>query len=94
MPQSQTHVRTPSASRYLQQLCKHWGHKLPVTFTPDEGHVEFEPGRSVRFSADGETLRIAVQAGDEAQLRHTEDVVVKHLRRFAFREDLGDIAWG
>ena len=29
---SQAQVRTEHASRYLQQLCKHWSHKFAVTF--------------------------------------------------------------
>ncbi len=29
-------VPTKSASRYLQQLCKHWSHNLAVSFTPEQ----------------------------------------------------------
>ena len=35
MPRSQATVTTASASRYLQQLCKHWSHKFAVEFTPE-----------------------------------------------------------
>src|SRR5690349_11799855 len=34
-------VKTDHASRYLQQLCKHWAHHLSVTFTPEKGQVTF-----------------------------------------------------
>ena len=37
MPSSQAHVSTPSASRYLQQVCKHWSHKFAVEFTAERG---------------------------------------------------------
>lgn len=93
MPSSQTRVTTPLASQYLQQLCKHWGHKLKVEFTPEKGRVEFAPGRVAHFEAVRSDLRLRVEANDEAELRHTEGVVINHLKRFAFREDLGEPAW-
>jgi hypothetical protein len=34
-------VPTRHASRYLQQLCKHWSHNLAVRFTEQEGEVRF-----------------------------------------------------
>ena len=34
-------VPTANASRYLQQLCKHWTHNLEVEFTPEHGRVTF-----------------------------------------------------
>ena len=34
-------VPTAHASRYLQQLCKHWEHNLQVEFTPENGTVIF-----------------------------------------------------
>lgn|GEM_PF-4305252 len=37
-------VPTENANRYLQQLCKHWSHKMDVTFTPDEGRIDFPNG--------------------------------------------------
>jgi hypothetical protein len=37
-------VPTESASRYLQQLAKHWSHKMAVTFTAEEGTITFPNG--------------------------------------------------
>ncbi len=34
MPTSQARVQTTEASRYLQQLCRHWSHKFKVEATP------------------------------------------------------------
>ncbi len=34
-------VPTHSASRYLQQLAKHWSHKMAVTFSEEEGVITF-----------------------------------------------------
>ena len=40
------YVPTNSGSRYLQQLCKHWAHNLPVEFTANQGTIIFS--RSTR----------------------------------------------
>ena len=34
-------VPTASASRYLQQLCKHWSHNMAVEFDETNGRVVF-----------------------------------------------------
>lgn len=90
---SEAHVPTASASRYLQQICKHWSHKFPVEFTPETGRVPFSNDRRCEFSANADALTMRIEAADEATLERTQHVVVEHLKRFAFREDLGDIRW-
>jgi hypothetical protein len=42
-------IATANGSRYLQQLCKHWGHNLAVDFTADAGTVTFEPTDQAAF---------------------------------------------
>ena len=84
-------VATASASRYLQQLCKHFAHKIPTTFGPTEGTMTFPLG-PVTLAADGERLTLTVEAEDAARLAELEDVVARHLVRFAFRETLA-IDW-
>lgn len=80
-------VPTAHASRYLQQLCKHWSHKLPVSFTAEEGRVDFA-GRGVAalMTATPDTLIVRVEAPDEETLVRMTSVVAEHLDRFAFRE--------
>jgi len=90
---SEAQVSTASASRYLQQICKHWSHKFPVKFTPEAGCVPFSDDRRCDFLAAPDTLTMRIQASDEATLERTQAVVVEHLKRFAFREDLGEIRW-
>jgi hypothetical protein len=87
MPASHADVATEHASRYLQQLCKHWAHKFPVEFDPKHGEIELSLGRTV-MDADAVALRIAVTASDPASLDRLEAVVADHIKRFAFREDL------
>ena len=40
MSTSQAQVTTALASRYLQQLCKHFAHKLPTTYDTGQGRIE------------------------------------------------------
>jgi len=93
MPSSEASVKTGSASRYLQQVCKHWSHKFDVTFTPEAGRVPFAPGRICTFEATPDTLIMRLEAEDDEALERMQGVVVAHVKRFAFREDFGDVAW-
>lgn len=90
---SEARIQTASASRYLQQLCKHWSHKFAVEFTPQKGNIPFAADRRCLLEATPDHLALRIEAVDEATLTRMEGVVVDHLKRFAFREDLGRIAW-
>jgi hypothetical protein len=82
---SEARIATPQSSRYLQQLCKHFAHKLPVTHGAARGRIEFSAG-VCELGAVGDALTLNVSAGEEASLPVLEDVVERHLKRFAFRE--------
>ena len=93
--QSTVRVRTAHASRYLQQLCKHWSHTLAVEFDEQRGSVTFPrnargadwPGDgSLALRADAEGLDFRLEASAEAQLQALKGAVARHLDRFAFRE--------
>ncbi|WP_426955767.1 DUF2218 domain-containing protein [Muricoccus radiodurans] len=84
-------VATPQASRYLQQLCKHFQHKRPVTFDAASGHIAFTIGDCHLTAADG-ALAMTATAPDVEQLAQLQDVIARHLVRFAFREDI-PITW-
>jgi hypothetical protein len=90
---SEARIPTASASKYLQQLCKHWSHKFQVEFTPETGRVPFAAGRLCDFAATPDMLTLRVQAADDESMSRTERVVIDHLKRFAFREDLGSVEW-
>src|SRR5436853_856768 len=93
MPASQAFVPTASASRYLQQLCKHWSHKFAVDFTPEHGTIPFDVTRRCKLAASPDKLDLRIEAQDDATLERMQGVVIDHLKRFAFREDLGDVKW-
>lgn len=79
-------VPTPNGSRYLQQLCKHWAHKMPVEFTPDAGRISFPSGAVAALSAESDALEVTVTVPEDGDLVQMQDVVARHLDRFAFRE--------
>jgi hypothetical protein len=85
--QSQAAIVTAHASRYLQQLCKHFAHKREVTFTPESGKIALSAGEC-RLDADDAKLTLTLTAPDAEHLAQLQDVVARHLVRFAFREEL------
>ena len=87
MPRTRAVVGTAHASRYLQQLCKHWAHRFPTEFGPEAGRIALPLGET-RLGADAEALSIDLVADDAAKLSGLRDVVVRHVERFAFRESL------
>lgn len=86
MTLSTADVKTESASRYLQQLCKHWSHKMTTEFDPEKGRVDFPSGAQLFMEAGRSELRLRLEAEDET-LERMEGVVADHLKRFAFREE-------
>jgi uncharacterized protein len=88
MHQSTAFVETNHASRYLQQLCKHWSHKFTVEFTPEDGIIPFDETSRLQLSADARGLKLVLSTADGEQTERLEGVVADHLKRFAFREEL------
>lgn len=86
-------VSTNLPARYLSQLCKHFEHKIPVTLEERRGRIEFPSGVCELDVPDGtHTLHMRVTAHEATGLASLEDVVTRHLVRFAFRETL-DVHW-
>jgi DNA-binding PadR family transcriptional regulator len=85
-------VSTPKAARYAAQLCKHFAHKIPAHFEGSDGEIGFGAG-TCRLHAEGETLTTTVEGADEEAVARLQDVVGRHLVRFAFREELA-VVWG
>ncbi|SNT27526.1 DUF2218 domain-containing protein [Tropicimonas sediminicola] len=83
---------TPNASKYLQQLCKHFAHKVEVSFDEQWGSVAFPFGKA-ELSADAAALRIRMNVDREDALEKARDVIDRHLERFAFREAFSGMDW-
>jgi hypothetical protein len=88
-------VPTAHASRYFQQLCKHWSHNLAVEFNETKGTVTFPrnargaewPGdATLELSANESGLDCRLEASSAGQLDALKGAVARHVDRFAFRE--------
>jgi hypothetical protein len=78
-------AKTASGSRYLQQLCKHWGHKFDVEFSATRGQVRF-PAAVATMEASADALLVCIETEDVGSVERLKEVVANHLDRFAFRE--------
>lgn len=87
---------TDKASRYLQQLCKHWEHNLKVDYTADHGTIVFpKDARGANWPGDGlvtldarpDGIAIRIDASVPEQAEGLKGAIERHLDRFAFRED-------
>ena len=85
MPIAKATVPTANAAKYLQQLCKHWSHKLEVDLSDRKGVVRF-PAAVVAFDAGADALLVAIEGDKSEEIEHMKGVVASHLDRFAFRE--------
>ena len=86
MTSSQSIIATDHASKYLQQLCKHFGHKVPVEFNETDGKIVLSFGACALVATPSE-LKMTATA-DASNLSKLERVMGDHLTRFAFRENL------
>lgn len=93
MIQSRAVIHTEHASKYLQQLCKHWKHKFEtLTYSPTEANIPFSPDITVKMFADEKELSVEILTSNEAEALRIQGVFDSHIVRFAFRETL-DIHW-
>ena len=86
MSVSVARVPTLSTSRYLQQLAKHWSHKMEVSFTAEEGTITFPNGAQLAMRADSQTLDLVLTVPEDGDAPRMREVVASHIDRFAFRE--------
>ncbi|MBB1499586.1 DUF2218 domain-containing protein [Paracoccus sp. MC1862] len=83
---------TPNATKYVQQLAKHFGHKIEVRSDADSADFEMEAG-SVRLSAQDGAFVAQVEAEDAKGIINLRYVVDKHLVIFAFRDGFTGLDW-
>lgn len=80
-------VSTKLGSKYLQQLCKHFSHKVTVDFNPETARVDFPFGLCFMVATDN-SLTFYIQSPKPEGLMRTQAVIDDHLLRFGFREEL------
>lgn len=85
---------TPNGAKYLAQLCKHFGRKVPAEVAEDgtSGEVRFAIGQA-RMQADDQGLTAILHGADQAALDQLRHIIDDHLKRFAFREGFEAMAW-
>lgn len=76
---------TANASRYLQQLAKHWAHKNEVRFDPTSADIALR-GNTVQLKATAEALIVTLTTGPGGDPLRLRQVFEEHINRFAFRE--------
>jgi hypothetical protein len=91
MIEAVAHVAIETPRRYLTQLCQHFEHRLDVAYHDDRGSILSPAGTCLLDSSTGQ-LVLRARAEDAEKLALIEDVVSRHLLRFAFR-DPPDITW-
>lgn len=83
------HVQTQSPQRLMNRLCKHWGHKLPVTLSAQQGEIELPMGVCRLHCTDMLTVELE---SDAVQMPTLQQIVTDHLQRMAGKEELA-IEW-
>ncbi|MBX9896717.1 MAG: DUF2218 domain-containing protein [Qipengyuania sp.] len=76
---------TAHASRYLQQLAKHWAHDNQVTFDTCQADIALR-GNRVELRAEPDALVATLTTGPEGDPARLRQVFEDHIDRFAFRE--------
>ncbi|MEV0201131.1 DUF2218 domain-containing protein [Nonomuraea sp. NPDC050691] len=92
MPISTALVPTDRPERYIKQLVSHLGHKATTTLSADgRATITFAgalSGGECVLAPSGNALEMIATAADAEALAVVQDVVTRHLLRFAAQEDL------
>ncbi|MES2820565.1 MAG: DUF2218 domain-containing protein [Pseudomonadota bacterium] len=80
-------VSTDAPARYIARLCKHFQHKVPVTFDTRSGRIEFAFGLCL-LSVTDQGLNLQVRTAEADDLEKLQQVVASHFQRFARQEAL------
>ncbi|WP_349036305.1 DUF2218 domain-containing protein [Pseudotabrizicola sp. 4114] len=83
---------TENGSKYLQQLCNHFAHKVAVSFDESQGTAALMTGPAT-FVADTDGLTIRVTADDMKGLIQARFAIDVHLVTFAHREGFSGLSW-
>jgi hypothetical protein len=86
---SSARIQTQKPERLMTRLCKHWGHKFPVSLDERQGRIELPMGICQLHCTDILTVELESDAGQMPQLQR---VVADHLQRMAAGEELA-IEW-
>ena len=92
MPVTSARYATAHGSKYLQQLCKHFSHKVELTYDATSASVPL-PSAQVTMAADAEALEVRIAAEDIKSMIQARFVIDSHLVPFAAREKFTGLTW-
>jgi hypothetical protein len=80
-------VATDESARFMNQLCRHFGHKLDVEFDDTRGSIVFSMGRCDLTAEPGALVLVPTTESEQDAARVAE-VIASHLTRFGFKSGL------
>ena len=83
---------TAHASKYLQQLCKHFAHKVEVEHDETAGRCALMSGVA-ELRAEADALHVRITAEDPKSVIQTRFAIDSHLVTFAHREGFLGLDW-
>ncbi|QQN62316.1 DUF2218 domain-containing protein [Bradyrhizobium diazoefficiens] len=86
-------VATAKSERYIQQLIKHWRHRLSITEADGVATIPFNPQVTLTLKASPAGIKMSLSVPDDAEDMRFRKVFESHLDRFAFREVPLGYAW-
>lgn len=92
MPKTTGTFQTAHASKYLQQLCKHFAHKVDVSYDETTGEAALPPGTAKLIASDT-ALTVMIDVADPDKIELAHHIIDSHLEKFAFREEFKSMDW-
>ncbi|WP_423459273.1 DUF2218 domain-containing protein [Ottowia sp. VDI28] len=75
-------ITTVEPARIILRLCKHWGHKFPVSYDDRQGRIELPLGLCLLAAGEGQ-LTARLEGAPGADMARFEEVVADHAQRMA-----------
>ncbi|MFG3015890.1 DUF2218 domain-containing protein [Streptomyces cinerochromogenes] len=92
MPLATARVATARPARYVRQLVSHMGHTVAASLTPDGRGTITVPSGTCTLTPAPDRLELTATAADAGSLARVQDVITRHLVRFATQEQLA-VEW-
>lgn len=84
--------KTENAAKYIEQLCKHFAHKVSTDFHKVSGRAALPVGETT-LVATPDMLTITIDLVEGTPVEHGKSIIDLHLVRFAHREAFEGMTW-
>lgn len=92
MHKSMSSAETPLANQYIRKLCKHFAHKIDVSYQENVGNCAMPKGNA-RMVAEPEKIIFQLEAIDLEGLEQTQAIIEDHFIRVAYKEKIKTLVW-